>query len=173
MELVEDHQAEVRQLRVVLQPAGENTFGDDLNPGGGTDPTFIAGDVTDGFAHPLTQQIGHTSGCGPGGQPSGLQHHDSAIIQPRFVQQPQWHDGGLAGSGRGDQQGGSWVGQGRPQRIHHFLDRQAVGRISRRVVHRPRLRAVSEARNLPIARGDTGLKKVQTRPAGGKCRSSL
>ena len=56
MDLVEDHGAHAGQLGVVLQAAGEDAFGDDLDLRAGTDPPLVTGLVADRLADRLTEQ---------------------------------------------------------------------------------------------------------------------
>ena len=44
-------------------------------------------------------------------QPARLEHDDALGAQPRLVEQPQRHDGGLAGTGRCDEDGAVSIGQ--------------------------------------------------------------
>ena len=69
------------------------------------DVALVAGLVPDGATDRLAEQVGHPLCSGPGGEPPWFEHHDAAVAQPRLVEQPQRHDGGLAGTGRGDEHG--------------------------------------------------------------------
>ena len=99
--LVEDHQADARQLRVVLQPPRQHTFGHDLDPCARPDVAFVAGLIPDQSTDLGSEQRGHSLGGGACRQSARLEHHDSAR-QPRLLDQPQRRDRGLACTRRRD-----------------------------------------------------------------------
>ncbi len=120
VELVEQQRADAVQQRVVLQHAGEDAFGDDLDAGTRGDPVLEADAVADGLADRLAELPRHELGGTARGDATRFQHHDPAAMQPRRVEQRQRHLGGLAGAGRGFEYQprvrGQAVGDGRQQR---------------------------------------------------------
>src|SRR5207302_62505 len=59
VELVEDHEADAGERRVVLEAAGEDPFRDDLDAGGGAGAALVAGAVAGGAADLLAEQDRH------------------------------------------------------------------------------------------------------------------
>ena len=99
MKLVEDHEPNAFQLRILDYHPGEHALGEDLDPRAGTDPGLMAHAVPDGIADLLAQRIRHPPGRCPGRQTPGLEHQDSPAGEPRLVQELERNTGGLAGSG--------------------------------------------------------------------------
>ena len=95
VQLVEDHQPGARQPGVSLQAAREDPLGDHLDTGARADAAVAPGDVADRFADRLVEEVGHTRGGGPGGDPPRLEHNDLQGAEPRFGQEAQRHHGRL------------------------------------------------------------------------------
>ena len=100
MELVEDHEPDAGQRRVLLEAPGEDPFGDDLDAGPRADAALVPGAVADGPADLLAEQRRHPPGGRSRRQPAGFEHHDPTARQPRLVEQSQRYDGRLARPGR-------------------------------------------------------------------------
>ena len=84
VDLVEDHRRHARERGVVLQPAGQHAFGDDLDPRRRTDVALVAGLVADQVADGGPGGGGHASRRRPGGETAGLEHDDATVAEPRF-----------------------------------------------------------------------------------------
>jgi hypothetical protein len=93
----------------VLEPAGEDAFGDDLDAGSGRDAAFEAHGVTDGAADLLAQRLRHAVRGVAGSKAARLQHHDLLSLEPGRVEQLQRHARGLARTRLGDEQGAGSV----------------------------------------------------------------
>ena len=87
------------------EAADQQAVGHHLDPGGGADRAVDAGAVADGLADGLVQQGGHAGGGGPGGEATGFEHEDAAVLAPGCIEQRERDGGGLAGAGRGDEDG--------------------------------------------------------------------
>jgi hypothetical protein len=72
----------------VLEAAGENPLGHDLDPRRGTDDPLVPRPVAHRVAHILAEQRRHAAGGRPGRQASWFEHHDAALAQPRLVEEP-------------------------------------------------------------------------------------
>ena len=146
VELVEDHEADPGERRVLLQAAGEDPFRHDLDAGVGPTAPFVPGAIADGAADLLAEQVRHTPGGSPGRQSPRFQHDDAPSGQPRLVEQPQGHDRRLARPRRRLQHGLSFISQRRPQAGTH----SSIGSpadCARRIVRQNgrRVRAASQA----------------------------
>ena len=103
MELIQDHQPDAGQLRIVLQHAGKNAFGDHFeararpHAGLGTHP------VTYRFARLFVQQLRQTLRHVARGQPARLQQ-DNFPADVSVFQDLQRQPGGLTRARRGIQQ---------------------------------------------------------------------
>lgn len=98
VELVEDDQADIGEIRVGLQPPGENPRS---APRCGW-PMICAGRndlVAHGPADRLAEQTGHAGRGSPGREPPGLEDEDFFGRQPGFVEQGQRHQGRWADPG--------------------------------------------------------------------------
>ena len=128
VKFVEDHRADPRQIRGRLQHPGQDTFGDDLDPGGLRDPGLAAYPVADGMPDRLAQSIGHAFGGGAGGEAARLQHDDAAPGGGggRFKQR-QRDARGLARARRSLQYRAAAAGQRLDQRRERVFDGQSVG----------------------------------------------
>ena len=99
MEFVEDDEAGVGKFRVLLQAAGEDAFGDDLDPGAGRDLALESHGVAHRVAHAFTECGGHAPGRGAGSEAARFEHDDLLARKPRRIPERQRHAGGLAGAG--------------------------------------------------------------------------
>ncbi|MCY1417495.1 hypothetical protein D9M71_330300 [compost metagenome] len=97
---VENQQAHPFQRRVGLQAACEDAFGHHFNTGFRADLAVQTDAVTHRFPNLLAQLTGQPFGRCPRSQAPWLEHEDALPGQPRFVQQRQWHAGGLASARR-------------------------------------------------------------------------
>ncbi len=105
VDLVEDHEADPWQLRIVLQPSSQDALGDDFDPGVGADVAFVAGLIADGVADALADQVGHAPSGRSCGEATRLEHHDSLLGQPWLIEQRDRDHGGLAGTRGSDEHG--------------------------------------------------------------------
>ena len=96
VEFVEQQRADAFEHRIVLQHAGEDALGDDLDPGPGRDLVLEADAVADGFAHRFAELPRHEAGGGARGHAPRFQHHDPAAGEPFRIQQCERYPGGLA-----------------------------------------------------------------------------
>ena len=101
VKFIEDHHANARQLRVILQQALQYPLGHHLNAGCRADLAFQPDAIPDGLPHRLTQQLGQTLSRRSGCQPAGFEHDDLLPSEPFALEQRQRHLGGFAGTGRG------------------------------------------------------------------------
>ncbi len=115
VELVEDHQADAFQRRIVLQTPGENTFGDHLDTGVRPHLAVQADAITHRLPDALAQLAGQTLGSRPRGQATRFEHDDGLPGQPGCIEQGQGYAGGLASAGRGLQHHFVAFAQGRAQ----------------------------------------------------------
>ena len=128
VDLVEDHQADPGQRRVVLEATGEDPLGDDLDAGGAADPAFVAGAVADGATDLLAEQARHPVGRRPGGEATGLEHDDAVVPEPRLVEEPERDDGRLPRPGRGMEHRVPALGERHP----HIVDAPLDGQVGQR-----------------------------------------
>jgi hypothetical protein len=56
---IKEDNTNTRKGWVALEPAGENSFGNDLNPGVPADPSFISCGIADRFTDLFAQRFGH------------------------------------------------------------------------------------------------------------------
>ena len=95
VKFVKNDQPRLRQLRIMLDHAGQDRFRHHLDPGLAGDFRFRSGAVTDFSAHRTPQQLRHPSRRCPGGDPPRLQHDDLFPCQPvRLLQQKRGRDKG-------------------------------------------------------------------------------
>ncbi len=83
MEFVEDDAGNIRQFGIVLQHAGEDALGHDLDAGVAADLGIEAGAVAHRSADGLIQGMGHAVGDGTGREAARLEHEDLFSGQPR------------------------------------------------------------------------------------------
>ena len=128
MELVEDHDADTRQVTVVLQPPGEHALGHHLDACSGPDDALVAGRVPDGVTDVLAEQRSHAAGRGSGGETPWFEQQDATAGQPGLVEQADRDDRRLAGAWWGHQDGPARIVEGPAELGYGRLDRQpAVG----------------------------------------------
>jgi hypothetical protein len=76
VELIEQHRCHAFERGILLQHAGEDAFGDDLEARCRTYARIQAHAVAHRLANPFAQRLRHARGHGAGGQASGLQQQD-------------------------------------------------------------------------------------------------
>ena len=103
VELVEDQQRHPFQQRIVLDAAGQDPFGHDLDPGCRGDPAVKSDAVSDGLPQLLPQASSHPAGSRDRRQAARLQHDDLSGFCGDDIKQRQRDAGGLAGAGGGVQ----------------------------------------------------------------------
>ena len=123
MEFVKDQQADPLQRRIGLQATGEDAFGNHFDAGLGPDLAVQAIAVTDRLPDLLAQLAGQALGRRPGGQAARFKHEDGLSIQPRLIEQCQWHTGGLTGARRRFQHCFMAFAQGFTQGWQYGIDR--------------------------------------------------
>ena len=124
MDLVEHHESGAGERRVALEATGQDPVGHHLDASGAPDPPFVPGPVADRRTDGLAQQVGHAVGRGSGGESAGFEHDDPLVGEPRLVEQPERHDGGLAGSGWSVEHRVAGIGQRLANRGDTGLDGQ-------------------------------------------------
>ena len=98
--LVEDDDSNPGKVRVVLQPAGENSFGEDLDSGGRADDAFIAGLVADRLADFFSEHVRHAAGSSARGKFARLEDDDSLrAVDDTTFEQPKWRESRLSRAG--------------------------------------------------------------------------
>lgn len=102
VKLVEHDAAHAFKEGVVLQPAGEDAFGQDMQPRGFADLALEADGVADFFAEAPAAFAGDARGAGARGDAAGLQHQQRLPAHERGVEQGGGDARGLARAGRGD-----------------------------------------------------------------------
>ena len=115
VELVEDHQAHARQLRIGRQSPRQQALGEDLDARLRPDAALEADLVADRPADLLAQQRRHARGGSAGGDTARLQQHDLSVRQPGLVEQGERDGGGLARARRRGEHGASRPAQGLAQ----------------------------------------------------------
>jgi len=100
VELVEQQRADAIERGIVLQHAGQDAFGDNLDPRASGHPILEADAVTHRPAHRFAELLCHEARGRACGDPARLQHQDLACAKPVRPQQRQRHLGGLACAGR-------------------------------------------------------------------------
>ena len=98
VEFVEHDRADAGQLRIALDQARENAFGDDFDARACGYPGLEADAVADSFADSFAELRRHEFGGSTGGDAARFQHQDFSAVQPRCGEQGQRHLGSLAGS---------------------------------------------------------------------------
>ncbi len=160
MNLVEDHQTDTGQLRILLQPPRQHSLGDNLDPCVATDTPFVASLVTNEATDLGPEQRRHPLSGGPGRQSPWLEHHD-ATGEPRLLDQPQRGDRGLAGARRRDQECRSMVLESGRQVGEDVDDGKVASRCGQHyisaecwcAVKRPRVTGNRDGRADPSRRG--------------------
>ena len=62
VKFIENHAADVLERRVGLQHAGQDSLGDDFDPGGAAHSRLEPGADADGLTHPLADEMRHSLG---------------------------------------------------------------------------------------------------------------
>ncbi|CAB4819014.1 unannotated protein [freshwater metagenome] len=124
MHLVEDDQPVPFERRVVLQAAGEDSFGDDLDARGRAHHPFVSSLIADGVPDGFTEQGCHPPSCGAGRQAARFKHHDALPVQPRCIQQHERRQRRLAGARRSDEDRLAWASEGGDDGRKGFEDRE-------------------------------------------------
>ena len=100
VELIEDDRTHALQGVVVMQHAGQDTFGDHLNARARRCLVFKADTISHRFADLFAQERCHAACDAAGRQATGFEHNDLTSLQPRFIQQGEWYDSALSRSCR-------------------------------------------------------------------------
>ena len=136
VKFVEQHCGDTLKHGIFDNAPGENTFGDDFDPGLARDFRAEAHPQADGFADPFAEIVRHALGGGARGEPPRLEHQDTARpvrrLRPLFRREHERHPRRFAGAGWRHQDGGIIGAQCRGEfrqcgvnwqrgRIHEFL----------------------------------------------------
>ena len=124
VELVEDDQPDARQLRIGLQPAREQAFGDDFDARIRPDAALEAHLITHGFADFFAEQARHARRRGACREPARLEDQHALAGEPGLVEQGQRQHRGLARARRGREHGQTFVGERGAQAGQRFERRQ-------------------------------------------------
>ena len=141
VEFVEQHRGDAVEHRIVEDEPGENSFGDDFDPGFARDFRAEAHPQAHGFADAFAQRMRHALGGGARGEPARLEHQDAAVFRPILAGKNERHPRRLAGAGRRHQHGRVARAQGRGQFRQRGVDRQR-----RRSISVPSFRGAPESR---------------------------
>jgi hypothetical protein len=123
VDLVEQDGGDAGELRVGLDAAAEDAFGEDEDAGAGGAPGVEPGGIADRLADPLAGELRHPLGGGAGGEAAGRKEKDFAGY-PRFGEQGGSDGGGLAGTGRRDEHGVASLAQGGKEAGEDGVDRE-------------------------------------------------
>ena len=104
MEFIEDHAGDVREIRVLLQHAGENALGDHLDERVPAHARVHPGPIADGLAHGFAQGVRHARRHRAGRDAARLEHQDLPSLEPRAREQGERDDGALARARRSVEQ---------------------------------------------------------------------
>ena len=105
VEFVEQHGGDAGEFRIVEDEPREDALGDDFDAGLARDLRAEAHAQADGLADLLAQRLRHARGGRARGDPARFQHEDLSVLRPGFLRQHQRDARGLAGAGRGDEDG--------------------------------------------------------------------
>ena len=94
VKLVDDHEPDLRQKRLLLDHAGEKRLGEDLDPRFPAHPNGRSHPVAGSLPGLLPEDLGDARRNGNGSQAAGLQHEDLPPPHPRGI-----HEGGRDESG--------------------------------------------------------------------------
>jgi hypothetical protein len=131
MKLVEYHQADVGQRRVLLQHSDQDTLGNDFDSAVPADFGFQAHTIADGLTRFFVQQSGHAKGGGSGRNSPRFEHQNLFVPKPRLVQQRQRNHRRFTGAGRCLQHHLVTLGQVLLERIQTIFDGEVVaGQVS-------------------------------------------
>ena len=124
VELVEDHEPDALERRVLVQHPREHALGHHLDARARRDARVEAHAVAHRVADALAEGARHPVRGGAGGEAPRLEHHDRAAAEPRLVEQGERHARRLAGAGRRLEHGGGAAAQGVAQRGQGVVDRE-------------------------------------------------
>jgi hypothetical protein len=124
VKLVKQHGGDAGQFRIVENPAREDTFRDDFDPGHPRHFRTETDAVADGLADLFAKRVRHPLGAGASRDPSRLQHDDFLVSPPRRIEQRQRYPRGLAGAGRRDQHRSVASAKRARQLVQHHVDRK-------------------------------------------------
>ena len=124
MELVEDHAADARETRVVLQHPRENALGDHFDARLAAHACLEPGAKSDSAADGFAEQMRHAAGDGARRDAPRLEHQDLLPLEPGALEQEERHHGALAGARRSLEQHAAAVRQRLGQGRQGFIDRQ-------------------------------------------------
>ena len=99
VKFIKNDRPDACKFRVGLDHPGQDTLGDDFDPGLVGGFAFTPHTVAHGPPDLFTQRVGHTFCGGPGREPSGLQHDDLALGQ-RGLEHRERNNRGFTGTGR-------------------------------------------------------------------------
>ena len=133
VEFVEQDRADAVEHRVVLDHAGQDAFGDDLDTGRGAGAVLETDAVAHRLRHVFAEAARHEAGGGARGDAARFEHHDALSGQPRCVEQGQWHACGLAGAGWGFEHQPRMRGQRFTDRGQQGIDRKGGAHAGARV----------------------------------------
>ncbi len=86
VKFIEDHESDAFERRILLQPARQDSFGDDLDPRALADPRLEPRAITHGFAGRFAERLCHAACDRACSEASRLEHDDLACVQPRLMQ---------------------------------------------------------------------------------------
>ena len=139
VEFVEQDRADAGELRIVLDHARQDAFGDDFDARRRRDAAFEADAVADRRADVFAALRGHEFGGCARGDAARFEHQDLAPAEPRRVEQCGRHLRRLAGAGR------------RFEHEPRMADRANAS--ARRAAERSGIRRVGHAAMIADARG--------------------
>jgi hypothetical protein len=97
VELVEDHARDSFERGIVLQHAGQDALGDDLEAGRGACTGLEPGAEADSLAGTLAERVRHALRDCARGDPARLEHHDPSVSPPGGIEQRERNDRALPG----------------------------------------------------------------------------
>ena len=125
VELVEDHEADSFERRILVQHACEYALRDDLDAGACADPRLTTHAESNRGTDRFAERDGHASCCGASGETPWLEHHDALEREPGFVQQRERHTSRLARARWRLKHHVRPMSERRAKRGQHVVDRQA------------------------------------------------
>jgi hypothetical protein len=100
VELIEDHEADAVERRIVLQHPSEHAFGHDLDARPRPDARVEPNAVAHGLSDALAEQSGHVGGSRTCCETPRLEHHDLRAAQPRLIEEGEGNASRLSGARR-------------------------------------------------------------------------
>lgn len=125
MELVEDHETDALERRILVQHPREHTFRDDLDARVRADPRLAAYAEPHSGTDRFAERTGHASCRSAGCEPTWLEHHDALRREPSLIEQGERHPGRLARTRRRLQHRGRPTRERGTERGQHLIDRKA------------------------------------------------